>query len=174
MGCMRPGALWRPPACVACLAICAIIPTFGQTRTREETLDASSVMQNVLPSQTAISTGMSTEQFLKERLADWQECLSLNDWRISIVMTRRAELKPRTRGQIKWDKDKKSAVLAVLDTSDYDLPRPEMLADMEFTIVHELVHLELASLPRSEASRSTEEHAVNRIAEALLRVNRQK
>jgi len=38
-----------------------------------------------------------------------------------------------------------------------------MLQDMELTIVHELVHLELAALPRSQASRSTEEHAVNGI-----------
>ena len=56
---------------------------------------------------------------------------------------------------------------AVLDASDYELPISEMLADMEFTVVHELVHLELASLPRSEASRSSEEQPVNRIAEAL-------
>ena len=160
--------------CLTLLAICAIIPAFGQTRTREEALDASSVNLKVSQSQTAMAPGKSAEQFLNERLAIWQECLSLNDWRISIVMTRRIELKPKTRGQIKWDKDKKSAVLAVLDASDYELALPEMLADMEFTIVHELVHLELASLPRSEASRSTEEHAVNRIAEALLRLNRQK
>lgn len=75
-------------------------------------------------------------------------------------MARRTELKPRTRGQIKWDKGKKSAALAVLDTSDYELPPSEMPAGMEFTIVHEVVHLELASLPQSEASRSSEEHAV--------------
>lgn len=159
---------------MALLAICTIVPALAQMRTREEALDASSVLPNVPQSQTAISTGKSAEQFLNERLAVWQECLALNDWRISIVMTRRSELKPRTRGQIKWDKDKKTAVLAVLDASDYELPISAMLADMEFTVVHELVHLELASLPRSEASRSSEEHAVNRIAEALLRLNRQK
>jgi hypothetical protein len=39
---------------------------------------------------------------------------------------------------------------------------------MEFTIVHELIHLELASLPRSEASRSEEEYAINHLASALL------
>jgi hypothetical protein len=49
-----------------------------------------------------------------------------------------------------------------------------MLNDMELTIVHELVHLELSSLPRNEASRSSEEHAVNRIAEALLGLDRQR
>jgi hypothetical protein len=45
-----------------------------------------------------------------------------------------------------------------------------MLDDMEFTVVHELVHLQLSSLPRSEASRSAEEHAVNEIAGALLKL----
>jgi hypothetical protein len=49
-----------------------------------------------------------------------------------------------------------------------------MLDDMELTIVHELVHLELASLPRSQASRDSEEHAVNGIADALLTLDRQK
>jgi hypothetical protein len=83
-------------------------------------------------------------------------------------------LKSKTLGGIRWDKGKKSAVLSVLDASDYRLPFREMLADMEFTIVHELVHLELSSLPRSEASRSSEEHAVNGIAEALLSLDRKK
>jgi hypothetical protein len=35
-------------------------------------------------------------------------------------------------------------------------------------VVHELIHLELASLPKSEASRRKEETAVNQLAEALL------
>lgn len=160
-------------ACLVLLATCALAPAFAQTRTREEALEASSISTKA-ESHAAVVTGKSVEQFLNARLAVWQECLSLGDWRISIVMTRRSEFKPKTRGQIKWDKGKKSAVLAVLDAPDYELSLPEMLADMEFTIVHELVHLELASLPRSEASRSTEEHAVNRITEALLRLNRQK
>lgn len=113
-------------------------------------------------------------QFADERLAVWRKHLKLEDWQISVVMTRRSDLKPKTRGHIRWDKGKKSAVICVLDALDYQLPLVEMLDDMEFTIVHELVHLELASLPRSEASRSSEEYAVNRIAEALLRLGRQK
>ncbi len=40
--------------------------------------------------------------------------------------------------------------------------------------VHELVHLELASLPRSEASRSSEERAVNQITGALLGLAQEK
>jgi hypothetical protein len=111
-------------------------------------------------------------RFVNERLAVWQHRLNLEDWHISVAMTRRSDLKPKTLGGIRWDKNKKSAVMGILDPSDYRLPFREMLDDMEFTIVHELVHLELASLPRSEASRSSEEHAVNQIAEALLRLDR--
>jgi len=113
-----------------------------------------------------------TEKFVNERLSLWQQRLNLQDWNISVVMTRRSDLKTGTLGGIRWDKGKKTAVLRVLDPADYRMPFGEMLKDMEFTIVHELVHLELASLPRSEASRSNEEHAVNQIAEALLRLDR--
>lgn len=113
------------------------------------------------------------EQFVNERLSVWSKRLNLDGWQISVVMTRRDDLKTNTLGGIRWDKTKKRAVIKVQDASDYRMPFGEMLNDMEFTIVHELVHLELASLPRSEASRSNEEHAVNQIAEALLRLDRQ-
>jgi hypothetical protein len=111
-------------------------------------------------------------KFVNEKLGIWKQRLNLRDWQISIVMTRRADLKSKTLGGIHWDKTRKSASIAVLDASDYRLAYREMLEDMEFTIVHELVHLELASLPKSEASRSTEEHAVNQIADALLALDR--
>ncbi len=86
-------------------------------------------------------------------------------------MTRRADLKAKTLGGIRWDKKKMTASIAVMDAADYTIPCSAMLADMEFTIVHELVHLELASLPKSEASRSNEEFAVNHLAEALLKLH---
>ena len=117
-------------------------------------------------------TAQTAEQFVSRRLSTWQKRLNLQDWKISIIMTRRGDLKTGTLGGIRWDKSKKTAVIRVQDSADYRMPLDEMLKDMEFTVVHELVHLELASLPRSEASRSNEEHAVNQIAEALLRLDR--
>jgi hypothetical protein len=114
------------------------------------------------------------QEFLNQRLTVWQQRMELQDWRISIFLTRRDDLKAGTLGGIRWDKDKKVAVMSVLDASDYRMSYDKMLADMQFTLVHELVHLELASLPRSEASRSNEEHAVNRIAQALLTLDRSK
>lgn len=113
-------------------------------------------------------------RFIDEKLAAWQRRLKLEDWKIAVTMSRRADLKPRTLGGIRWDKRKKTAVMAVLDPSEYRLTFEAVLADIEFTIVHELVHLELSSLPRSEASRSSEERAVNQITEALLGLAREK
>jgi hypothetical protein len=49
-----------------------------------------------------------------------------------------------------------------------------MLDDMEMTIIHELVHLKLTALPDSEASRGSEEQAVNGFSEALFALEHQK
>ena len=51
-----------------------------------------------------------------------------------------------------------------------------MLKDIEFTVVHELIHLEIApvltDLQRTDANRMEEEHAVNHMADALLKLDR--
>jgi hypothetical protein len=120
------------------------------------------------PSQKQIA-----DRFVTDRLAVWQQRLHLEDWHITVAIARKAELKPRTLGGTRWDKHKKSATIWVLDPADYSLPFTDVLNDLELTLVHELVHLELASLPRSEASRSPEEHAVNRLSEALLALDKQ-
>ena len=114
-----------------------------------------------------------TDRFLSDRLSYWCKHLKLEEWQVSIVTVRRDSLRPKTLGKIQWDKKKKTAVIEVMDPADYRLSFQPMLVDMNFTIVHELVHLSLASLPRSEASRSSEEYAVNRLAEALIRLDSQ-
>lgn len=111
-------------------------------------------------------------RFVEERLRTWQERMNLNDWVIRAEIVRADRLEPKTLGNIHWDTDIKKATIDVLSPVDYRLSYNAMLADMEFTIVHELVHLELASLPRSDASRSVEEHAVNEIASTLLKLAR--
>lgn len=116
------------------------------------------------------------ESFTTERLWVWQKRLNLQDWHVSVVMSRATELKPKTLGNVHWDIDKKTAVIRVLDPADYKLPYQEMLQDMEFTVVHELIHLELApvlsDLQRSDANRREEEHSVNHMADALLKLDR--
>lgn len=98
--------------------------------------------------------------------------MNLKDWDIRVELLRADHLEPRTLGNVHWDRDTKTATIGVLSPLDYQLPHNAMLADMEVTIVHELVHIELASLPRSDASRGTEEHAVHEITSALLRLAR--
>jgi hypothetical protein len=118
------------------------------------------------------------ERYAVERLSLWQKRLKLQDWNISLVVSRATELKPKTLGNIHWDNDKKTATLRVLDPADYKLPFDEMLQDIEFTVVHELIHLELSPvlspLQRNDANRREEEHAVNHMADALLKLDRDK
>ena len=111
-------------------------------------------------------------KFVDQKLRIWQERMNLKEWDIRVELVRADRLEPKTLGNIHWDTDLKVATINVLSPMDYQLPFKEMLADMEFTVVHELVHLELASLPRSDASRRVEEHAVNEIATALLKLAR--
>jgi hypothetical protein len=137
----------------------------------------SAFAQAVTPEQpqaTAAEQAQTAQKFVDERLSVWRERLKLEDWSLSAVMTRRTDLAPKTLGGIRWDKPKKSAVIYVLDPADYRLAFRDMLDDMELTLVHELVHLELATAPHHEASRSVEERAVNGIAEAMLALDRKK
>jgi hypothetical protein len=126
--------------------------------------------------QAARERSALVETFAAEKLWQWQRRLNLEDWKISVEVARTSELKPRTLGNIHWDTDKKTAVIHVLDPADYRLPFADMLKDIEFTVVHELIHLELAPvlapLQRNDANRREEEHAVNHMTDALLHLER--
>jgi hypothetical protein len=117
---------------------------------------------------------LTAETFLNQKLFIWQKRLKLENWNISFKLVHPSELKPKTLGNIHWDADTRRADIKVLSPVDYKMDFPDALKDMEFTVVHELVHLQLSSLPRNEASRSAEEKAVNTITEALLNLDRQK
>jgi hypothetical protein len=108
-----------------------------------------------------------------KRLGIWQERLQLQEWKITLVVSHKEDLRPGTLGNIHWDLENKTAKLRVLDPAEYEVPFQKALDDMEFTVVHELIHLEFASMPRTDASRADEEHAVNRMADALLQLERQ-
>src|SRR5258706_16034386 len=119
-------------------------------------------------SESAIAREREAQKFVNEKLELWQQRMNLKAWDIRAILVRTSTLKPRTLGGIHWDANTMRASIDVLSTYDYKLPHQEMLDDMEETVVHELVHLQLSSLPRSEASRSAEEHAVNEITQALI------
>jgi hypothetical protein len=91
------------------------------------------------------------KQFLAEKLTVWQERMELEDWRISIALFRSQESHTGPSGKIRWNRADRTAVISVLDASQYYLPFDQMLTEMEATLVNKLVRLELASIPRSEA-----------------------
>ena len=130
------------------------------------------------PEMTPRERTQLAESFTTEKLAFWQKRLNLSDWRVSVMVVRTGDLKPKTLGNIHWDTKKKTAVIRVLDPADYKMTQQAMLDDMEFTVVHELIHLELSpvlsSLQRNDANRLEEEYAVNHMAQALLDLERAK
>lgn len=143
------------------------------------------VLSNPSPAQDAPAPALAprertlmAESFSTEKLWKWQKRLGLADWKINVLVVRTTELKPRTLGNIHWDNERKTAIIRVLDPSDYKLAPRAMLDDIEFTVVHELIHLELSPvlspLQRNDANRMEEEHAVNHMAQALLDLERRK
>ena len=126
-----------------------------------------------VPGPAIVESREFAQKYVAEKLTLWQQNLKLTDWQISWALAQRSDLKPHTVGQIHWDMPKKSAAILVLDPADYRMPFNAMLDDMELTIIHELVHLKLTSLPHSEASRGSEEEAVNGLSEALFALEHQ-
>jgi hypothetical protein len=109
---------------------------------------------------------------VQQWLADWQSRLKLDDWKIEARFVRSADLRPNTLGNVKWDRDKKTATIRILDPADYDLPAARIPSDVENTIVHELVHIRLCSLPADRKDPKVEEAVVNPIVDALLETER--
>ena len=121
---------------------------------------------------TPATRSAQAQDYLVKRLALWQKRLALQDWKITLVVCHRNELRPRTLGNIHWDSDAKTAKIRILDASEYRTEYRDTLKDMEFTLVHELIHLELSGLPRTDASHRDEENAADQMAGALLRLDR--
>jgi hypothetical protein len=107
-----------------------------------------------------------------EWVQTWQKRLHLDDWKIETRIVRASELKPDTLGNLKWNTPARTATIKVLNPVDYDIPASEIPEDVEYTIVHELVHLQLSALPRDLNRKDIEEQVVNRISDALMALER--
>jgi len=118
--------------------------------------------------ETAEDRQALANRYVHEILPYWQHRLSLEDWDVHVLLSRPEDLRPGTLGNIHWDRDKKAATIRVMDSSGYHADLAAMLKDMQVTVVHELVHLELASLPVAEADRSNQEFAIDHLTDALL------
>ena len=103
---------------------------------------------------------------LEKQLKTWQKRLSMDDWDLSVQVVRKSALDKNTWGSAEWDADTKSGVISVLDPQDYNLKGTELKRDMECTIVHELVHIQVSALDPDNPER--QEDLVNRIMAALV------
>ncbi len=102
----------------------------------------------------------------------WQKRLHLDDWKVEVRMVRITDLKPDTLGNLKWNSNLRTATIKVLNSVDYDISAAEVPEDIEYTVVHELVHLQLSVLPRDLNRKDVEEQVVNKIADALMALDR--
>ncbi|HEY2018565.1 MAG TPA: hypothetical protein VGH38_33905 [Bryobacteraceae bacterium] len=109
------------------------------------------------------------ESRLDRQMRFWQKRLGLEEWNLSLRVVRQTEIDRNSWGAAEWDPDAKSGTISVLDPRDYNLHGGELKLDMECTIVHELVHIQVS--PLAARDEHVREEVVNRIMVALM--NRQ-
>lgn len=112
----------------------------------------------------------------------WQERLRLQDWDITVRLTRASEFADKsTAGECDVFLSKQCALIRVQDPIDWhELPKNQACHgwDVEYTIVHEMLHVHMReSEPDGDDHDSpvwrAHERAIHRISEALLKAYRQ-
>jgi len=106
------------------------------------------------------------ESHLDRQLRSWQKRLGMEEWRLTVRLVRQKDLDKNTWGNAEWDPDEKTGTISVLDPLDYNLKGGGLRLDMECTIVHELVHIQVS--PLDARDENIREDVVNRIMTALL------
>src|ERR1035441_6743827 len=96
----------------------------------------------------ALAEARSKTAITEAQVADWvrlwQKRLRLEDWKVDAHIVRSTDLKPDTLGNLKWNTATHTAVIKVLNPLDYDIPPAAVAEDVEYTVVHELIHLQLS------------------------------
>ena len=106
------------------------------------------------------------ELHLDHQLKSWQKRLGMEDWRLSVRLVRQGELEKNSWGNAEWDPKGKTGTISVLDPADYNLRGADLKTDMECTIVHELVHIQVGAF--DAPNENMREDVVNRIMTALM------
>ena len=113
-----------------------------------------------------------TSEELQALCREWQQILRLQDWDIEIIYVKPCELDPHTGGQVIRCDGKKAARIKVLDPECYD-PCLIVKQDVEYTVVHELVHVHFAIFDGLKGAEDTlYEQGIHRLASSLLALKR--
>jgi len=115
---------------------------------------------------TSYSATSPLELRLDRQMKSWQRRLGLEEWNLSVRVVRQSEIDRNTWGQSEWDPDAKTGVISVLDPRDYNLKGGELRLDMECTIVHELIHIQVSPLTPPDGH--VLEDVVNRLMAAVM------
>ena len=116
-----------------------------------------------------------TEDELREKCAEWQRILRLQDWDVIVTVERASNMRvSEVNGECEWTLQTKQARIRILDPIDYpdNIKWPQ---DMEQTLVHELLHLHFAPFDRFDREsleHVTMEQAIDLIAGALVNLKR--
>jgi hypothetical protein len=117
---------------------------------------------------------MNDEQ-LQERCVYWQKVLRLQDWEVSVQVTRDRDFRgPHNQGECEWVIGTKHAAIRILDPVDYP-PNRMWPQDMERVLVHELLHLHFAPFDSAEAGSmedNAQEQAIESIASGMVMLER--
>ena len=106
------------------------------------------------------------ESRLDRQMKSWQRRLGLEDWSLTLRLVRQSEIDRNSWGTAEWDPDARTGVINVLDPRDYNLKGGDLKLDMECTIVHELVHIQVS--PLGGHNDGAREEVVNKLMAALI------
>lgn len=112
------------------------------------------------------SANNQLESRLERQMKSWQKRMGLDQWDLKLRVVRQTEIDPDAWGSADWDPVAHTGVIRVLDPRDYNLKGAELRTDMECTIVHELVHIQVS--PLAAHDRQQREQVVNKIMAALM------
>ncbi|SRR6266498_655799 len=124
------------------------------------------VIAGLLLAVTTCVAAIPVESRLERQLKFWQKRLGLEEWSLSLRVVRQGQIDPNAWGTAEWFPETKTGVISVLDPRDYNLKGAFLRLDMECTIVHELVHIQVSPLRADDAA--DREEVVNKIMTAVM------
>lgn len=114
-----------------------------------------------------------TIEELRERCTVWQERLRLQDWDVDLRVVRQWEV-PNSFGTCSTHREKRHALIKVLDTVDDGDPADTEEYEPERTLIHELLHLHFDPFAAKDGTPAeiAQHQAIYALSCALLALDR--